>query len=113
MSRTPSSPEGRHMRTRSAIASGALPQQRSRRAVRGPLGWPACESLHILLFRAPGAPPASTMTPSGPRRLLGSRPLSLQLRIGDVSVHVADEFPELGVLGPRSIGGTPVVLSLE
>ena len=41
------------------------------------------------------------------------RLMSLQLRIGDVSVHVADEFPELGVLGPRSIGGTPVVLSLE
>jgi hypothetical protein len=26
---------------------------------------------------------------------------------------VADEFPELGVLAPPSVGGTPVVLSLE
>jgi PhnB protein len=41
------------------------------------------------------------------------RLMSLQLRIGDATVHIADEFPELGVLGPASIGGTPVVLSLE
>ena len=41
------------------------------------------------------------------------RLMSLQLRIGGVPVHVADEFPELGILGPPSIGGTPVVLSLE
>jgi len=41
------------------------------------------------------------------------RLMSLQLRIGDALVYLADEFPELGVLGPASIGGTPVVLSLE
>jgi PhnB protein len=28
-------------------------------------------------------------------------------------VHVADEFPEMGVLAPRSIGGPPVVLALD
>jgi PhnB protein len=28
-------------------------------------------------------------------------------------LHVADEFPEIGILAPPSIGGTPVVLGLE
>lgn len=41
------------------------------------------------------------------------RLMSVQLRIGDAMVHVADEFPEMGVLAPPTIGGTPVVLSLE
>ena len=41
------------------------------------------------------------------------RLMSVQLRLGDGLLHVADEFPEMGVLAPPSIGGTPVVLSLE
>jgi PhnB protein len=41
------------------------------------------------------------------------RLMSVQLRIGDGVVHIADEFAELGVLAPPSVGGTPVVLSLE
>jgi uncharacterized glyoxalase superfamily protein PhnB len=41
------------------------------------------------------------------------RLMSVQLRIGDGLLHVADEFPELGVLAPPSIGGTPVVLALD
>jgi uncharacterized glyoxalase superfamily protein PhnB len=41
------------------------------------------------------------------------RLMSVQLRIVDSVLHVADEFPEMGVLAPPSIGGTPVVLSLE
>jgi hypothetical protein len=28
-------------------------------------------------------------------------------------LHVADEFPEIGVLAPPTIGGTAVVLSLK
>ena len=28
-------------------------------------------------------------------------------------LHLADEFPEMGVLAPPSIGGTPVVLALD
>ena len=41
------------------------------------------------------------------------RLMSVQLRIhGDV-VHLADEFPEMGVLAPPSIGGTPVVLAID
>ncbi len=41
------------------------------------------------------------------------RLMSVQLRIGDGMLHLADEFPGMGVLAPPSIGGTPVVLSLE
>ena len=41
------------------------------------------------------------------------RLMSLQLRIGDSTLHVADEFPEMGVLAPPSIGGTAVVLALD
>jgi len=41
------------------------------------------------------------------------RLMSVQLRIGDALLHLADEFAEMGVLAPPSIGGTPVVLALE
>lgn len=35
-----------------------------------------------------------------------------ELYIGDSVIMLADESPETGVLGPQSIGGTPVTLSL-
>jgi PhnB protein len=41
------------------------------------------------------------------------RLMSVQLRIGGSPLHIADEFPEMGVLAPPTIGGTPVVLALE
>jgi PhnB protein len=41
------------------------------------------------------------------------RLMSVQLRIGESLLHLADEFPEMGVLAPPSIGGTPVVLALD
>jgi uncharacterized glyoxalase superfamily protein PhnB len=41
------------------------------------------------------------------------RLMSVQLRVGDSMLHLADEFPEMGVLAPPSIGGTPVVLALD
>jgi PhnB protein len=41
------------------------------------------------------------------------RLMSLRLRMDDGDVHLADEFPELGVLAPPSIGGTAVVLSWD
>ena len=41
------------------------------------------------------------------------RLMSVQLRLGDSLLHLADEFPEMGVLAPPSIGGTPVVLALD
>jgi PhnB protein len=39
--------------------------------------------------------------------------MSVQLGLGDSDLHLADEFPEMGVLAPPSIGGTPVVLALD
>jgi PhnB protein len=41
------------------------------------------------------------------------RLMSVQLRVGETTVHLADEFPEMGVLAPPSIGGTPIVLALD
>jgi PhnB protein len=41
------------------------------------------------------------------------RLMSVRLRIGDSVLHLADEFPEMGVLAPPSVGGTPVVLALS
>ena len=41
------------------------------------------------------------------------RLMSVQLRIGGGLLHLADEFPEMAVLAPPTIGGTPVVLALE
>ena len=41
------------------------------------------------------------------------RLMSVELRLGDGALHLADEFPEFGVLAPASIGGTPVVLALK
>ena len=41
------------------------------------------------------------------------RLMSVRLRIGDGLLHIADEFPEMGVLAPPSIGGTAVVLALD
>lgn len=36
-----------------------------------------------------------------------------ELVVGNSHFYLADEYPESGVRGPRSIGGTPVSLSLE
>jgi PhnB protein len=35
-----------------------------------------------------------------------------ELEIGNSLIMLADEFPEMGVLGPKTIGGTPVTISL-
>jgi len=35
-----------------------------------------------------------------------------ELQFGDSVVMVADEFPEIGFLGPKTIGGTPVTMSV-
>ena len=40
------------------------------------------------------------------------RLLSVELRFGDSTVVLADEFPELDVVSPETIGGTAVVLHL-
>jgi PhnB protein len=44
--------------------------------------------------------------------LPGGKLMSVELVFGDTTVMVADEFEEMGVLAPPSIGGTPVVLNL-
>jgi PhnB protein len=41
------------------------------------------------------------------------RLMSVQLELGGGLLHLADEFPEIGVLAPITIAGTPVVLALE
>ena len=41
------------------------------------------------------------------------RLMSVELWFDDASVMVADEFPEMGVLSPLSVGGTSVVLNLQ
>ena len=43
----------------------------------------------------------------------GGKLMSVELRLGDSSLMIADEFPELGVLSPQSIGGTATVLHLS
>jgi PhnB protein len=35
-----------------------------------------------------------------------------EIQIGDSRVMLADEFPEMGFLSPRTIGGTPVTMHL-
>jgi PhnB protein len=33
-----------------------------------------------------------------------------ELEIGDSVVMLADEYPEMGFLGPKAVGGTPVIV---
>jgi PhnB protein len=35
-----------------------------------------------------------------------------ELQIGDSIVMLADEYPEMGLKGPKSLGGTPVTMSV-
>jgi PhnB protein len=35
-----------------------------------------------------------------------------ELRFGDSLLMVADEYPDMGFVGPRAVGGTPVSISL-
>ena len=41
------------------------------------------------------------------------RLMSVQMRLNGGLLHLADEFPEMSVLAPPSLGGTAVVLSLD
>jgi len=43
----------------------------------------------------------------------GGKLMQVELRIGDATVMIADEFPDLDVLSPESIGGTATVLHLD
>jgi PhnB protein len=35
-----------------------------------------------------------------------------ELQLGDSVLMLADEMPDMGILGPRSVGGTPVTISV-
>jgi PhnB protein len=48
------------------------------------------------------------MRMSGPDGKVGHA----ELELGDSLVMLADEHPEMGILGPKSIGGTPVTISV-
>lgn len=114
-----SSPGGRQIRTRSVSTSTRLPGARTfktSRAARTTVG-PVQITPHIVVQDADraaafyrdafGAEELSRIpTPDG-------RLMSVQLQLGDGVLHLADEFPEMGVLAPPSIGGTPVVLALD
>jgi PhnB protein len=43
----------------------------------------------------------------------GGRFMQIELGLGDSTVMLADEFPELGVLSPRSVGGTVGALAIH
>jgi PhnB protein len=43
----------------------------------------------------------------------GSKVGHSELRIGTAAIMVNDEYPEIGVLSPKSIGGSPVMLLLD
>lgn len=40
----------------------------------------------------------------------GGKLMQVELRLGDSTVMLADEFPDMGVLSPLSVGGTATVL---
>lgn len=42
----------------------------------------------------------------------GGKLMQVELRFGDSTVMVADEFPEAGILSPQTVGGTSIVLHL-
>jgi PhnB protein len=43
----------------------------------------------------------------------GGKLMQVELRFGDSTVMLADEFPDLGVLSPLGVGGTATVLHLR
>src|SRR5215207_3386377 len=43
----------------------------------------------------------------------GGRFLQIELRFGDSTVMIADEFPDLGVVSPLSVGGTVGALAIR
>ena len=42
----------------------------------------------------------------------GGRLMSVDLRIGDSALMLADEFPEMGIVSPQTLGGTYMALHL-
>jgi PhnB protein len=48
------------------------------------------------------------MRMDGPDKRIGHA----ELQLGDSVIMLADEFPEIGFLGPKAVGGTPVTLNV-
>jgi PhnB protein len=42
----------------------------------------------------------------------GGKLMSVELWFGDSAVKLADEFTELGVISPQTLGGTPITLTI-
>lgn len=42
----------------------------------------------------------------------GQKVMHAEIRIGDSPIMLADEFPDYGSVGPRKVGGSPVVVHL-
>lgn len=42
----------------------------------------------------------------------GKSVMHCELKIGNSVIFMCDEFPDMGAMGPQSLGGTPVVLHL-
>lgn len=42
----------------------------------------------------------------------GGKLMQVELRFGDSTVMVADEFPQAGIFSPQTVGGTSIVLHL-
>lgn len=42
----------------------------------------------------------------------GGKLAHAELMFGDSVVMLADEFPDMGILGPKAVGGTPVMINL-
>jgi PhnB protein len=47
------------------------------------------------------------------RLMDGERVGHAEIRIGEARITLADEYPEIGVLSPQSLGGSPVMLLLD
>ncbi len=44
--------------------------------------------------------------------LPGDRVMSVEVQMGESAIHIGSEFPDAGILSPRSIGGTATVLQI-
>jgi PhnB protein len=42
----------------------------------------------------------------------GDRIGHAELQLGDAVIMLADEFPDMGAVGPKTVGGSPVVLTI-
>jgi PhnB protein len=47
------------------------------------------------------------------RLMDGARISHAEVKIGEASIFISDEFPEIGVLSPDSTGGSPVMIVLD